>query len=153
AACLELGRRSTRSPLFGEPLLSMHSIGPRAPLRLGANLECLSMEADDLLPRPGLRHLAAHRCIFGRMNEPMMFLFTALLVGCSSGNAASAGRGLADPAVANAATLPASGSTGRASPVGRATGTPGVWENVTPPGMSLDSQSPGKGDNYGVQDV
>jgi hypothetical protein len=85
------------------------------------------------------------------MNEPMMFLFAALLVGCSSGIAASAGRGLADPAVA--AARPASGGTAQANPVGRATGTPGVWENVTPPGMSLDAQSPGKGDNYGVQDV
>jgi hypothetical protein len=30
---------------------------------------------------------------------------------------------------------------------------PGVWEDVTPPGVSLDQQNPGNGDNYGVQDV
>jgi photosystem II stability/assembly factor-like uncharacterized protein len=28
-----------------------------------------------------------------------------------------------------------------------------VWEDVTPAGVSLDQQTPGNGDNYGVQDV
>jgi len=32
-------------------------------------------------------------------------------------------------------------------------GTPGVWEDITPSGVSLQQQDPGGGDNYGVQDV
>jgi hypothetical protein len=40
-----------------------------------------------------------------------------------------------------------------AGPVGMVTGMPGIWENVTPAGVSLDQQNPGNGDNFGVQDV
>jgi photosystem II stability/assembly factor-like uncharacterized protein len=40
-----------------------------------------------------------------------------------------------------------------AGPLPIAAGTPGVWENVTPPGVSLDQKNPGNGDNYGVLDV
>jgi photosystem II stability/assembly factor-like uncharacterized protein len=38
-------------------------------------------------------------------------------------------------------------------PVRTVTGTPGIWEDVTPAGVSLDQENPGGGDNYGVQDV
>jgi hypothetical protein len=51
----------------------------------------------------------------------------------------------ADPAKSDAATL-------TIAKLGSG-GTPGVWENVTPPGVSLDDQGKGGGDNYGVQDV
>ena len=43
--------------------------------------------------------------------------------------------------------------TGHAGTGNVSMGTPGVWENVTPAGISLDQQDPGGGDNYGVQDV
>jgi hypothetical protein len=47
----------------------------------------------------------------------------------------------------------AGGGSGNAGTGNVSVGTPGVWENVTPPGISLDQQDPGGGDNYGVQDV
>jgi hypothetical protein len=74
------------------------------------------------------------------VNRRRVVFVAALLAGCS---------GVVSPA--------GSASPARTrrdvAPSAIAAGTPGVWENVTPAGVSLDQKSPGDGDNYGVLDV
>jgi hypothetical protein len=72
----------------------------------------------------------------------ILCVFAAAIAGCSSESAAPSGAADARPDAAR-----------DVGPVGTVTGMPGVWENVTPEGVSLDQKTPGDGDNYGVQDI
>jgi hypothetical protein len=70
--------------------------------------------------------------------------------GSSTGGSASTSGGTEGAGASGGSGDAGSGNAGTGNV---SVGAPGVWENVTPAGISLDQQNPGGGDNYGVQDV
>ncbi len=82
--------------------------------------------------------------------------------GAGAAGAASPGAGAGGAPVSNAGAGPGDTSVGGLNPTncakpggtpsGTASGTPGVWENVSPAGLTFDPDAFG-GNNYGVQDV
>jgi hypothetical protein len=76
----------------------------------------------------------------------------APMMGMGGSQAAMGGSGSAGEAPMAMAGLPSLTDAG-APQSGVSKGKVGVWENITPPGISLDPQNPSGGDNFGIQDV